>query len=230
MIAVSRSLRAGRKARPRRAEAVRHFLEVFRPVLVDDELLPGAGPGNRSSATSIGRTISRRYRTASARRGRASRPARTPPTPRSSTRRGSCCCRFSRPARCRPRRRARWSCPCAKWPAALECRIGPADHEGQGAGLRAADATGDRRIEHAETLWPAAAATARAVSTSMVDESISSVLAPTVAEDTARTEIDLADMLTGWQHGDDDLGAGDRRRCARPACRRRPPAHPRRLG
>ena len=36
---------AGREARPRRAEAVRHLLEVVRPVLVDDELLPGAGAG-----------------------------------------------------------------------------------------------------------------------------------------------------------------------------------------
>ena len=39
------SLRARRKARPRRAEAVRHRLEILRPVLVDDELLPGARPG-----------------------------------------------------------------------------------------------------------------------------------------------------------------------------------------
>ena len=39
------SLSAGREARPRRAEAVRHFLEVVGPVLVDDELLPGAGTG-----------------------------------------------------------------------------------------------------------------------------------------------------------------------------------------
>ncbi len=38
-------LRAGREARPRRAEAVRHLVEVVGPVLVDDELLPGAGPG-----------------------------------------------------------------------------------------------------------------------------------------------------------------------------------------
>src|SRR5215471_10148267 len=36
---------AGGKARPRCAEAVRHFLEVVRTMLVDDELLPGAGPG-----------------------------------------------------------------------------------------------------------------------------------------------------------------------------------------
>ena len=39
------SFRAGREARPRRAEAVRHLVEIVRPVLVDDELLPGAGPG-----------------------------------------------------------------------------------------------------------------------------------------------------------------------------------------
>ena len=38
-------VRAGREARPRRAEAVRHLLEVVRPVLVDDDLLPGAGSG-----------------------------------------------------------------------------------------------------------------------------------------------------------------------------------------
>ena len=39
------SLRAGREARPRSAEAVRHFLEVVGPMLVDDELLSGAGTG-----------------------------------------------------------------------------------------------------------------------------------------------------------------------------------------
>ena len=59
----------------------------------------------------LARTISTRCRTASARRGRASRPARTLPTPRSSKCRGSCCCRSSRPGRCRRRRHARWSCP-----------------------------------------------------------------------------------------------------------------------
>ena len=39
------SLRAGREARPRSSEAVRHFLEVVRPVLVADQLLPGARAG-----------------------------------------------------------------------------------------------------------------------------------------------------------------------------------------
>ena len=39
------SLRAGREARARRAEAVRHLLEVVGPVLVDDDLLPGAWSG-----------------------------------------------------------------------------------------------------------------------------------------------------------------------------------------
>jgi len=41
---------AGREARPRRPEAVRYFLEVVGPVLVDDELLPGAGPVPASPA------------------------------------------------------------------------------------------------------------------------------------------------------------------------------------
>jgi 3-hydroxyisobutyrate dehydrogenase len=39
------SISPGGEARSRRAEAVRHFLEIVRPVLVDDELLPGAGTG-----------------------------------------------------------------------------------------------------------------------------------------------------------------------------------------
>src|SRR5476651_2137504 len=43
MIAVS-SLRAGRKTRPRSSKAVRYFLEILRAMLVDDQLLPGAGP------------------------------------------------------------------------------------------------------------------------------------------------------------------------------------------
>ena len=38
-------VRAGGKARPRRAEALRHLVEVVRPMLVDDDLLPGAGSG-----------------------------------------------------------------------------------------------------------------------------------------------------------------------------------------
>ena len=39
------SFRAGGETRPRSPEAVRHLVEVVGPVLVDDDLLPGAGPG-----------------------------------------------------------------------------------------------------------------------------------------------------------------------------------------
>ena len=52
----------------------------------------------------------------------------------------------------------------------------------------------------------AAAATARAVSTSMVEASISS--APAAPMPARRPpEIDLAHVFAGRQHGDDDLGA-----------------------
>ena len=45
MIAVSEAFVLAEKARPRPPEAVRHFVEVVGPVLVDDDLLPGAGAG-----------------------------------------------------------------------------------------------------------------------------------------------------------------------------------------
>ena len=45
MIAVCEAFVLGRAAGPRPAEALRHRLEVVGPVLVADQLLPGAGPG-----------------------------------------------------------------------------------------------------------------------------------------------------------------------------------------
>ena len=68
----------------------------------------------------------------------------------------------------------------------------------------------------------AAAATARAVSTSMVEQSISSVPGAGGGDHAVGAEIDLAHLLAGGQHGDHDFGAGRRglrRRSA--ACRRR---------
>ena len=45
MIAVSRSLRPRREARPVASGAVRRRLDLLRPVLVADQLLPGSRPG-----------------------------------------------------------------------------------------------------------------------------------------------------------------------------------------
>ena len=58
----------------------------------------------------------------------------------------------------------------------------------------------------ARPLAAAAAATARAVSTSMVEESISSV-PERRGDDATVAEIDLAHLLAGRQHGDDDIDA-----------------------
>ncbi len=49
-----------------------------------------------------------------------------------------------------------------------------ADHEGQGAGVGRRGAAGDRRVGEAEARPPRLAATARALSTSMVEQSIKS--------------------------------------------------------
>ena len=62
---------------------------------------------------------------------------------------------------------------------ALERGRAAADHEGERAGGGAADPARHRRVEHHQALLAcAAAATTRALSTSMVDESISKVSAP----------------------------------------------------
>ena len=89
--------------------------------------------------------------------------------------------------------------------------------------VRAADAAGHRRIEHQQpSRLRRGRATARAVSTSMVEQSISSVPALAVSMMPLGAEIDLAHMLAGRQHGDDDVGArGSDLRASRPACRPR---------
>ena len=72
----------------------------------------------------------------------------------------------------------------------------------------------------------AAAVTARALSTSMVEQSISSGLRVLHRFDQAAlVQPDLAHMLAGGQHGDDDIGAlAPPRRRWRRSCRRPRPA------
>ena len=105
---------------------------------------------------------------------------------------------------------------------AFESRVGAADHEGERGGLRAGDAARDRRIDHGQSaLSRAACATSRAVSTSMVEESISNVPARPLASTPLGAEIDLAHLLARRQHGDHDLGVRCRHR--RPISPRVPP-------
>ena len=84
-------VRARREARARRAEAVRHLLEVLGPVLVDDELLPGARAGadlareprlpgrlhRRDDAQGLEARAGRRARRAAPTRRSARRPPRS---------------------------------------------------------------------------------------------------------------------------------------------------------
>ena len=133
---------------------------------------------------------------------------------------------FRRLAVARPRPHARWSCPWLRGSAAAcaNASSAAADHESERAALRAADAARDRRIDHRQALrLGRRRATARAVSTSMVEQSISSVPGLALPTMPSRTEIDLAHLLAGGQHGDDDLGIGrgDRRGTRAAPCRRR---------
>ncbi len=59
-------------------------------------------------------------------------------------------------------------------------------------------------------LASAAAATSRAVSTSMVEESISSEPGSACATNAVGAEIDFAHLAPRRQHGDDDVGLGRR--------------------
>ena len=100
--------------------------------------------------------------------------------------------------------------------------VGAAGHEGQRRGLGAADAAGDRRIERQQAALACAISCAlRALSTSMVEQSMTSAPAFAMRKD---VRPDREHVLAGRQHGDDHIRVrhGLRARTAR--LRRRRPA------
>ena len=152
---------------------------------------------------------------------------RKPSPPRSSRRRESCCCRSWRPGLCPRRHNARSFFP--SFPGRLAARTPgrPADHERQRRALGAAGAARTGASTEPMPAWPASAASAIELSTSMVEQSMISAPLPTAGTSSSQTEID---MVAGGQHGEDDVGAfrgptrayGDAGRPAL-ACRSRPP-------
>ena len=106
------------------------------------------------------------------------------------------------------RRHGRCSCPSPRGSACRgERRLRAADHEGQRRGLGAADAAGHRRVQHSQPALRRQRVGRRALSTSMVEQSISSGRA---APPRSTSRQHRAHVLAGRQHGDDDLGALDR--------------------
>ena len=96
---------------------------------------------------------------------------------------------------------------------ALVGALGAADHEGERAGLRAADAAGNRRIDHEQLARGGGrsdGARGLDVDGRTIDQQRAGIGS---GDDAGRVEIDLAHLLASRQHGDDDIGARRRDLC-----------------